>query len=159
MNVNENIALVVSGFNHFSCYKDKESRQQYLSEIGDSLIPLVSLWRKHNYTIIHINVDRAMHNNRTNVITDDFQEIGFEFFSEALRHNQFSRMIITGSVEYFTLKVLVSFAEANGILLYAVTDSFVFRGDNDKNKDVHVFPNLRKVTTQQILTLFKCIKD
>lgn len=153
MNVNENIALVVIGWHDQSV--------ETTSQIKDNTNLLLQLWSKHRYTIININIDSVdgtlyfkSFPDATTTYFDDPDRI-LDGLGVALQKNPFSRLVIIGIIECKILEILVQFAQISGVLLYQVSDVLSFERCGAMQLDALV----KKVTTRQIMTLSKVIRD
>jgi hypothetical protein len=153
MDVNENIALVVIGLN--------DPLLQSISQIELNTKSLLQLWNKHSYTIFTINSDDAdglgsiqLLPNTTEALTARDEKI-IEGLFNALQTNPFSRLVLVGIAQEQTLSLLARFSQTSGVLLYQVSDALSF----EKCEKVAWDAITKKVTTQQIMTLSKGIRD
>ena len=149
MNVNENIALLVVGqFNNDIKLRDDQNT---------SIALLESLWHKHAYTLLYFTTSEG---NTTENIDTHKQHSDLEVFGCMMRQahldHSFSRLLVVGTITPTLYIALRQFALTASVLLYKVSDAVVWLMDDDMLSSEGM---IKEVTTQQILTLFKCIKD
>jgi hypothetical protein len=153
MDVNENIALVVLGLNDNSLVNTRQIEKNTKS--------LLQLWTKYSYTVITVDFDISLGYNGyatsyadTRIVIENEESITTAL-TETLRITPYKRLIMTGVVEDRLLENVLQFAEANRILLYQVSDAILF----DANSTVRLDALIKEVTTKQIMTLSKSIRD
>jgi len=158
MNINENILLVVVG--NYNPYTKKPSGdlKTLQSEVEKVIDQLVFLWKKNEYTCIHLEqeVKNNVPMNRTRSLIAKAIKIEERelLFDNALQNNNFSRIVLVGNADRAILDFITQFAQTNHLIPYRVTDAII-----DQNSETQPYFWFKNITSHQIVTLFKSIKD
>lgn len=157
MNINENILLVIIGYDDIVIKEDEQGSNQSKTDVEKKIVQIKRLWNHYNYSIVHFNgndminpITVEKYNQMIKINTGKVISV----LESILKDHPFTRIIVMGNASINSIELLTEFAYTNTLKVYHVTDGlFCTKGEVDLEL------SMRKVTTQQILTLFKSIRD
>lgn len=158
MNVNENILLVIieNKANHQNDGRIKKLNQPTKTE--GVMKQLLQLWRKQEYSVVFLETGTKTKKNTTSSLklikkVQQWEQME-ERFNEALQYKPFSRIVVVGKAKGFILDFITQYAQLNHLILYRVTDAV-----ETTPTDAAPYFWYKDITSHQIKTLFKSIKD
>jgi len=157
MDVNENILLVVIGFADPFTKKTFAKLSTPNAEEQLEVEQLVLLWKKYGYSILYLEEEGIAKNEfGTHHLINKVQQLEeYEMsFSSALRTKPFFSIALLGVADKSILDFTTQFAQMNNLKLYQVSDAIY--NLQPQTQSIYWF---KKITSHQIFTLFKSIKD
>lgn len=157
MNINENILLAIIGFDDLVPEEGEQVSSQAKRDVEKKIVQIKRVWNHYNYSIVHFNggdlinpIAVEKYNQMIKINTGKVVSV----LESTLKDHPFSRIIVMGIVSIDSIELLTEFATTNALKVYHVTDGLFC-----EKSEVDFELSMRKVTTQQILTLFKSIRD
>lgn len=158
MNVNENLLLVIIENNALQENDGEIKTQDQQSKTEVVIAQLLHLWKKQKYTIVSLGAEKRTQKTTTSshkLIKKVQQWEQMEvLLNEALQHNPFSRIVVVGKAKGFILDFIAQYAQLHHLMLYRVTDAV-----EATPSDAAPYFWFKDITSHQIKTLFKSIKD